>query len=75
MSVGYYEIIVETYIDKKRLREYRGLDFKHLPDGKTLLSGTLKNQAELFSVINKIRDMNLTLVLIKKYNKEREEQL
>lgn len=62
----YYEIIVENHIDTKRSREFNGLDLEHLPDGNTLLSGILKDQSELFSVINKIRDMNLTLVMVNK---------
>ena len=68
-----YEIIVESHIDRKRLRAFEGLDFKHLPDGKTLIYGTLKDQTELFAVINKIRDMNLKLLLIKKNNEEMED--
>lgn len=72
--MGFYEIIVESYIDKKRERDFEGLDFKYLPDGRTLLSGVLKDQSELFSVMNKIRDMNLKLVLVKKNSEEMEEQ-
>lgn len=68
--MSYYEIIVETYIDEKRLREFKGLELTHLEDGRTLLSGSLKDQAELFSVISRIRDLNLTLVLIRKDHEE-----
>lgn len=64
--MGYYEIIVDSNLDKKRLRDFEGMDFKYLEGGKTMLSGTLPDQAALFSVINKIRDMNLALVSIKK---------
>ena len=64
--MGYYEIIVDSNLDKKRLRDFEGMDFKFLEGGKTMLSGTLPDQATLFSVITKIRDMNLTLVSIKK---------
>jgi len=64
--MGYYEIIVDSILDKKRLKDFEGMDFKYLEGGKTILSGTLPDQAMLFSVMNKIRDMNLTLVSIKK---------
>jgi hypothetical protein len=70
--MGYYEIIVESHIDHKRLRNFEKLDCQHLSDGKTLLFGTLKDQAELFSILNRIRDMNLTLVSVKKDQKELE---
>lgn len=73
--MAYYEIIVESHIDKKRLREFNGMDFEHLTNGKTELSGMLKDQAELFSILNKIRDMNLKLVLVKKNNEKMEGQL
>lgn len=64
--MGYYEIIVASHIDSKRERDFSGLELKHLEEGKTLLSGTLKDQAALFSVISKIRDMNLMLISIKR---------
>ena len=64
--MGYYEIIVDSHLDNKRLRDFEGMDFIYLEGGKTMLTGSLSDQAMLFSVINKIRDMNLTLVSIKK---------
>ena len=65
-DMGYYEIIVTSHIDNKRARDFPGLELRHLEGGKTLLSGTLADQAALFSIISKIRDMNLTLVSIKR---------
>lgn len=71
-AMGHYEIVVASYLDSKRKRDFSGLEIRHLEDGKTLLSGMLADQAALFSVISKIRDMNLTLVSIKKNNEEME---
>lgn len=48
------------------------MEVKHLEGGKTLLSGTLSDQAALFSVVSKIRDMNLTLISIKRNDEEME---
>ena len=64
----YYEIVVENFIDRKRLRDFQGMEFKSLPEGNTLITGYLIDQAELFSIINKIRDLNITIVSIKKGN-------
>lgn len=64
--MGYYEIVVASRIDAKRARDFSGMELRYLEDGNSALSGTLADQAELFSVISKIRDMNLTLVSIKK---------
>lgn len=68
--MGYYEIVVASRIDKKRARDFSGLDFEYLEGGKTLLYGKLADQAEMFSVISKIRDMNLTLISVKRNDKE-----
>lgn len=62
----YYEILVEHHIDQKRIRDFDGLQIKHLPEGNTLLFGNLRDQPELFSVLNRIRDMNLKLISVKK---------
>ncbi len=69
-NMGYYEIIVASHIDSKRERDFVGLQLKRLPGGRTLLSGTLKDQAALFSVISKIRDINLTLVSVKRNDED-----
>jgi hypothetical protein len=64
--MGYYEIVVDSCLDSRRLRDFEGMDFKYLEDGKMMLAGSLPDQAALFSVISRIRDMNLTLVSIVK---------
>lgn len=66
VDMEFYEIIVESQIDKKRLRDFTGMEFRYLPGGQTLISGLLTDQAELFSILNRIRDMNLTLVSIRR---------
>jgi hypothetical protein len=68
--MDYYEIIVGSHIDQRRIKDFYGLDYKHLPEGYTKLSGYLKDQSELFSVLNRVRDMNLTLLSVIKNNKE-----
>jgi hypothetical protein len=64
--MGYYEIIVDSYLDSKRLKDFEGMNFKHLIGGRMMLSGSLPDQAALFSVLSRIRDMNLTLISITK---------
>jgi hypothetical protein len=73
--MGYYEIIVENHLDKKRARFFEGMSLENLPDSRTLLYGNLKDQSELFSILNKIRDMNLTLVSVKKDDMKMEVEL
>lgn len=66
----YYEIIVESHLDQKRLKDFNGMGYELEPSGRTLLYGNLKDQSELFSVLNKIRDMNLNLISVNKRMKE-----
>lgn len=70
--MSHYEIVVESYIDKKRFKEFPVAELVHLPDGCTRIFGNLVDQAELFSLLNKIRDMNLNLVLVKQKREEKE---
>jgi hypothetical protein len=71
--MGYYEIVVASHIDSKRERDFPGLKLRHLEEGKTLLCGKLADQAALFAVISRIRDMNLTLISVRKDDGETQE--
>ena len=64
--MAYYEIIVESQIERKRLKDFMGMEFEYLPEGQTLIKGSLLDQTELFSVINRMRDLNISIVSIKK---------
>lgn len=64
--MDHYEIIIESHVDPKRLRMFEGMALEHLPDGKTRLSGALRDQAALFSTLSRIRDMNLKLAFVRK---------
>ncbi len=68
-----YEILVQNHIDPKRIREFEGLACEHMTGGKTLISGKLKDQSELFAVLSKIQNMNLILISVQKMRKEPEE--
>jgi hypothetical protein len=64
--VDHYDIILKSHVDLRRLGEYDSLDCQHLPDGTTRLTGYLRDQAELFSLLSRIRDLNLTLLTVNK---------
>lgn len=70
-----YEITVEGHLHKNRLKDFEGFSVTALPDGKTILTGTLPDQAALFSILNRIRDMNLPLVCVRQQNNSMEESL
>ena len=68
----HYEITVEGHLNLNRLKDFQGLNATHLPDGKTLLCGYLPDQAALFSILNRIRDMNLPLISVQRHLESKE---
>jgi hypothetical protein len=70
-----YEITVEGHLTLNRLRDFEGFTATPLPDGKTKLSGNLPDQAALFSILNRIRDLNLPLVSVQKLSQTKEASL
>lgn len=69
--MDYYEITVEGHLDPRRGQCFEGLNIKLLPDGETLVSGHLRDQAELHAMLSRIRDMGITLVAVKLVGRER----
>jgi hypothetical protein len=41
---------------------FAGLDMRHLADGNTELYGLVMDQAALYGLLNRARDLNLTLL-------------
>ena len=59
-----YRIKVKGHLDDKWSDWFNGLTITHKEDGSTMLYGSLPDQPALHSVLGKIRDMNLPLVLV-----------
>ena len=68
-----YQIKVKGHIDKKWSDWFNGLTITHQDDGTTMFSGSLPDQTALHSVLDKIRDMNLPLVLVQLIEQERKQ--
>ncbi len=45
---------------------FEGLSITDQPNGETLISGPLQDQAELFGVLIKIRDLGLELISVQR---------
>ena len=60
----YYEIKVRGHLDARWSDWLAGLELMHLEGDETLLSGSLPDQAALYGLIERIRDLNLTLISI-----------
>ena len=60
----YYEIIIKGYLDQSWSVWFAGLMLTHLEGDETLLSGTLPDQAALHGILERVRDLNLTLISV-----------
>lgn len=62
-----YEIRVAEHIDERWSKWFSGLEIIH-PSGldETILVGEIEDQAELFGVLVKIRDLGLILISVQR---------
>ena len=61
-----YMIRVESHLDLHWEGWFDGLTIKHTEDGQTILTGDIIDQPALYGLIEKIRNLNLTLISIQK---------
>lgn len=60
----YYEIKIKGHLDACWADWFAGLTMTHLEGNETLLSGSLSDQAALYGLLERIRDLNLTLISV-----------
>jgi hypothetical protein len=60
------EIRVEGHLDERWADWLEGLTFTHQTDGTTTLTGPLADQAALHGVLNRIRDLALPIVSLRR---------
>jgi hypothetical protein len=62
---GSYELRVEGHLDDHWSAWFGGLSLAHEDDGTTTLRGKVADQAELYGLLAKVRDLGATLVSVK----------
>jgi hypothetical protein len=60
----YYEIKIKGHLDPRWAESLAGLKLTQLEGDGTLLSGLLPDQAALFGLLERLRDLNLTLLSV-----------
>jgi hypothetical protein len=60
----YYEIKIKGELDQRWSEWFAGLTLTYLEGNMTLLSGSLDDQAALHGLLERIRDLNLTLISV-----------
>jgi hypothetical protein len=60
----YYEIKIKGHLDPYWSEWFSGLELAHLEGDNTLLSGSLPDQAALYGLLERLRDLNLTLISV-----------
>ena len=68
MAQEIYQIRVKGHLDVERSSWFNGLTINHTPNGETLLTGPLLDQAALYSVLLKIHNLGLPLLAVQRSN-------
>jgi hypothetical protein len=64
----YYEIKIKGHLDQYWSDWFASLVLTHLEGNETLLAGELPDQAALYGLLERIRDLNLTLISVTRSN-------
>lgn len=69
-SIADYEIRLGCHIEKHQQYWFDGLSVTNLDNGDCILSGPIPDQAALFGLLLKIRDLGLTLISVNRIQKK-----
>ena len=65
-----YEIRFRGHLDSRRAQMFEGLEMVQEPGGDTVLTGLVIDQAGLHGILNRIRDLGVPLVSVKRLSQD-----
>jgi hypothetical protein len=68
---GFFEIHVKGHLDASWSDWLGGLEIELLHSGEMILSGHIKDQAALMGILNKLYNLNLTLLSVSNTNQKK----
>ena len=66
-----YIIYVKNHLDSHWERWFEGMTITHADDGVMILSGDVVDQSALFGLLEKIHNLNLTLISFQKVDHDK----
>ena len=65
-SPHHYEIFVQGHLGARWLSRFEGMTITLTPAGQTILAGPVMDQAALYGISNRIRDLGLVLISVQR---------
>lgn len=62
-----YEIRIFGHLDSHWMQTFAGMTINHLPDGVTALEGLVQDQAALYGILSRIRDLGAPLISVQRH--------
>lgn len=59
-----YEIRLKGHLDARWADQFEHMRFTHASDGTTILAGMVVDQAALYGLLRKVRDLGLPLIAV-----------
>jgi hypothetical protein len=59
-----YEFKVKGHLDQSWSARLEGMDISHQPDGTSLITGDVADQAALFGLLSRLRDLGTPLLSV-----------
>ena len=65
-----YEIRFEGHLSPYRAQVFEGWEMVQAPEGETVLTGFVADQAALYGILNRIRDLGVPLLSLRRLPKD-----